>query len=80
MNDEFNVVKVHDLKAFSCPIPMIKVSKLINEVEIGEVIEAQVSDRGSLNDFPSWAANSGNEILKIQKEENFIRYFIRRLV
>jgi TusA-related sulfurtransferase len=80
MHDEIQVTKVYDLKGLSCPIPILKVSKLINEVQIGEIIEAQVSDRGSLNDFPSWAENSGNEILKIQEEENFIRYFIKRLV
>ena len=80
MNDEIQVAKVYDLKGLSCPIPILKVSKLINEAEIGDVIEAQVSDRGSLNDFPSWAENSGNEILKIQEKQDFIRYFIKRLV
>ncbi len=80
MHDETQVTKVYDLKGLSCPIPILKVSKLINEVQIGEIIEAQVSDRGSLNDFPSWAENSGNEILKIQEEADFIRYFIKRLV
>ncbi len=80
MSDETPVVQVYDLRKFACPIPIVKVSRVIREVEVGEVIEARVSDRGSLNDFPAWAENSGNEIVKIVEEEDFIRYYVKRLV
>ncbi len=80
MNDEIQVVQVHDLRKFACPIPIVKVSRVIKEVNVGEIIEALVADRGSLNDFPNWAENSGNEIVKIVEEDDFIRYYVKRLV
>jgi len=63
MGDAIKATRVYDLKGLACPIPILKVSKLINEVPIGEIIEAQVSDRGSLNDFPSWAENSDRYVV-----------------
>jgi len=64
MSDDIKVVKVLDLKGLPCPMPVVKVSKGIKDVEIGEIIEAQTTDPGALSDFPAWARTSGNEIVK----------------
>lgn len=80
MAEEFKVDKVMDLKGLPCPMPVVKVSKGIKEVEIGQVIEAITSDPGSLADFPAWAKTSGNEILKTEQKDGLIRFYIRRKV
>ena len=79
MTDDMQVAKVLDLKGLACPMPVVKVSKGIKEVELGEVIEAQTTDPGSLTDFPAWAKTSGNEIVKTDQEEKLIKFFIKRL-
>jgi TusA-related sulfurtransferase len=68
MSDEISVAKVMDLKGLACPMPIVKVSKGIKEVEVGEVLQAVTSDPGALSDFPAWAKTSGTEILKIETE------------
>jgi tRNA 2-thiouridine synthesizing protein A len=78
MGEEITVDKVMDLKGLACPMPVVKVSKGIKEVEIGQVIEAVTTDPGSLADFPAWARTSGNEILKTDQEEGVIRFYIKR--
>ena len=78
MSEEIKVDKVMDLKGLACPMPVVKVSKGIKEVEIGQVIEAVTTDPGSLADFPAWARTSGNEILKTDQEEGVIRFYIKR--
>ena len=80
MSDEIQVTKVFDLKGLACPMPVVKVSKGIKEVEVGEVIEAQTTDPGALTDFPAWAKTCGNEILKTDQDEKLITFFIKRLV
>ena len=70
--------KTLDLKGLPCPMPVVKVSKGIKEVEIDQVLEAVTSDPGSLADFPAWAKTSGNEILKTEQEDGVIRFFIKR--
>jgi TusA-related sulfurtransferase len=80
MSNDVQVAKVLDLKGLACPMPVVKVSKGIKEVEIGQVVEAQTTDPGSLTDFPAWAKTSGNEIVKTDQEEKLIKFFIKRLV
>jgi tRNA 2-thiouridine synthesizing protein A len=80
MSDQIQVTKVFDLKGLACPMPVVKVSKGIKEVEVGQVIEAQTTDPGALTDFPAWAKTSGNEIVKTDKEDKLIRFYIKRLV
>jgi TusA-related sulfurtransferase len=80
MTDDVQVAKVLDLKGLACPMPVVKVSKGIKEVELGEVIEAQTTDPGSLTDFPAWAKTSGNEIVKTDQGEKLIKFFIKRMV
>ena len=79
MSEEISVAKVMDLKGLACPMPIVKVSKGIKEVEIGEVIQAVTSDPGALSDFPAWAKTSGNEIVKTEQEDKLIKFFIKRL-
>jgi len=78
MSEDIKVEKVMDLKGLPCPMPVVKVSKGIKDVEIGQVIEAQSTDPGSLADFPAWARTSGNEILKTDQDGDVIRFFIKR--
>ena len=80
MSDDVQVAKVLDLKGLACPMPIVKVSKGIKEVAVGEVVEAQTTDPGSLTDFPAWAKTSGNELVKTEQEDKLIKFFIKRLV
>jgi tRNA 2-thiouridine synthesizing protein A len=78
MNEEIKVDKVMDLKGLPCPMPVVKVSKGIKEVEVGQVIEVHTTDPGSLADFPAWARTSGNEILSTDQDDGVIKFFIKR--
>ncbi len=79
MSEEIKVDKVMDLKGLPCPMPVVKVSKGINEIEVGQVLQAVSTDPGSLTDFPAWARTSGNEIIKIDQGDNEITFYIKRL-
>ena len=78
MNEDIKVDKVMDLKGIPCPMPIVKVSKGIKDVEVGQVIEAITTDPGALADFPAWAKTSGNEILKTDQQEGLIKFYIKR--
>jgi tRNA 2-thiouridine synthesizing protein A len=80
MSEEIKVDKVMDLKGLACPMPVVKVSKGIKEVEVGQVIEAETTDPGSLADFPAWARTSGNEIVKTDQSGDVIKFYIKRKV
>jgi len=60
-------------------MPVVKVSKGIKEVEVGQIIEAISTDPGSLTDFPAWARTSGNEILETNQDGDLYKFYIKRL-
>ena len=80
MSDDIKADKVMDLAGLPCPMPVVKVSKGIKEIEVGQVIEAQTTDPGALTDFPAWARTSGNEIIKTEQDGDKTRFFIKRVV
>lgn len=72
--------KVLDLKGLPCPMPVVKISKGIKEVEVNQIVEAVTTDPGSLTDFPAWARINGHEILDTIQSDNEITFFIKRVV
>ena len=78
MSDEIKVDKVMDLKGLPCPMPVVKISKGIKEVEVGQVVQAITTDPGALADFPAWARTSGNEILKTEQSNGQITFYVKR--
>ena len=79
MSDEIKADKTMDLKGLPCPQPVIKVSKGIKEIQVGQVLEAVTTDPGALSDFPAWARTSGNEILKTDQGGGLITFWIKRV-
>ncbi len=77
---EIKADKVLDLKGLACPMPVVKISKGIKEVDVNQVIEAVTTDPGSLTDFPAWARINGHEILETVQGENEITFYIKRVV
>lgn len=66
-----------------CPLPIIKTSEKIKELKKGEVLEVISTDEGIKNDMASWCRATGQELLKIEEEENnpkVYRVFVRKLV
>ncbi len=76
---EIKPTKKLDVRGLMCPMPVVKLSSAINEVKVGEVIEVLATDPGSLTDIPAWARKTGNEVLKIDKEGNVIKFYVKRL-
>jgi len=78
MSDDIKISKTFDLKGLACPMPVVKVSKGIKDVEMGDVIEAISTDPGSLTDIPAWARTTGNEVVKTDQDGDVIRFYIKR--
>lgn len=79
MSDSIKADKVLDLRGLACPMPVVKMSKGIKEVEVGQIVEAHTTDPGSLTDFPAWAKTSGNEIIKTDQDGDVIKFYVKRV-
>jgi len=79
MSEETKATISLDLKGMVCPIPIVKVSQAIKQIQVGETIEAFATDPGVLGDIPAWCKTSGNELVKMERVEKTFRFVIRRL-
>jgi TusA-related sulfurtransferase len=75
---DIKVEKKIDLSGLPCPMPVVKISKEIKTVEVGQIIEAKTTDPGALSDFPAWAQSSGNEIVKVEEGADGATFYVKR--
>lgn len=75
---DIKVEKTLDLSGLACPMPVVKLSKEIKTVEVGQIIEAKTTDPGALSDFPAWAETSGNEIVQIDQSDAGATFYVKR--
>ncbi len=68
-----------DLRNLPCPMPVVKISKGIKEVSVGDVVKAVTTDPGALSDFPAWAKTSGNQIVETQEAGGEVSFYIKRM-
>ena len=51
-------------------MPVIKVQNKINEIAVGETLEAACTDPGTLHDIPTWCRINGHSVLEINQNDN----------
>jgi tRNA 2-thiouridine synthesizing protein A len=68
-----------DVRGLFCPIPIVKLTQEVKKHPTGTVIEVLATDPGTLADIPAWAKSSGNEVLETKKEENVIKFLIKKI-
>ncbi|MEW6427712.1 MAG: sulfurtransferase TusA family protein [Thermodesulfobacteriota bacterium] len=70
--------EVLDAKGLSCPMPLLRTKKAINNISSGQVLEIQGTDPGSKNDLPGWCERSGHKFLGALDGDGFFRFFIQK--
>lgn len=70
--------KLLDAKGLACPMPIVRTKKAMNELEPGQVIEVQATDKGSLADIKAWAKSSGNQYLGTFEEGDVLKHYLRK--
>lgn len=67
-----------DAKGQKCPMPVLMTSRGIKKIESGEVMLVEATDPGSRSDIPSWARDTGHELLESTNESGVFNYLIRK--
>jgi tRNA 2-thiouridine synthesizing protein A len=67
-----------DAKGKKCPMPVLLASRGMKQLESGQVMLVEATDGGSRSDIPSWAKDTGNELLEMVSEDGVHRYWIRK--
>ena len=73
--------KTLDTKGDLCPVPVVKTSKAIKEIDVGQVLEVLATDPGSKPDLAAWSKMTGHTLLTSDEQEGqpkVFRFLIRR--
>ena len=58
-----NIDKELDARGLSCPLPILKTKKSLNDMVSGQVLKVTCPDPGSEKDMQAFSRKTGNELL-----------------
>ncbi len=67
-----------DCRGLSCPLPILKTKKTVNNMADGEVLMLLTTDPGSPGDVAAWAKKTGNKLLTSQAEAGVYTFYIKK--
>jgi len=68
-----------DLRAFTCPLPLIKVKLWLKQVELGTEITVLLTDPGSRQDIPKFLISLGQEVVELESSPLMLRIKVTKL-
>jgi tRNA 2-thiouridine synthesizing protein A len=70
--------QVLDCSGLLCPIPVVKTSKAIKEIEVGQVLQMIATDPGAPPDMEAWVRQTGHEMVAQSTEGDTYQFWFRR--
>ena len=70
--------QVLDCSGMLCPIPVVKTTKAIKAMEIGQILKMVATDPGAPPDMEAWSKQTGNELLEQHEEDGKFIFYIKR--
>ena len=68
-----------DCVGLYCPEPVFRTRQEIDKLEVGEVLEVIADDPAAEEDIPRLVKRLGLELLEISKENDQIRFIIKKI-
>jgi len=62
-----------------CPEPVFRTKLEIQSMNIGEILEVIADDPMAEIDIKNWVKRNGQELLEFSKDENKLRFLIRKV-
>ena len=78
MNSDIVADAELDCVGYYCPMPIAMTKEEIDKIEVGQVLKVEADDPAAEEDIKRWAKRTGHEILKFEKEETIMTFFIKR--
>lgn len=70
--------KVLDAKGLACPMPVVRARKAMKEMETGDILEIQATDKGSVADLAAWSKSGGHDLQKQTEDAGVFTFWIKK--
>lgn len=67
-----------DCQGLLCPVPIIKLSKAIKQIQVGEVLEMLATDPGSVPDMEGFQEQTGHQVVHREQQGGVYRFLVKR--
>ncbi len=61
-----------------CPMPIVKISRAIKEIEVGQTLLMVADDPGARPDMDTWTRRMGHPLVGFEQEGRVMRFLVRR--
>ena len=65
-----------DCTGLNCPLPILKLTKTIAGMKMGERLEMIATDPGAVKDVQAWSRQTGNTLVESLQEADAFRFVI----
>jgi tRNA 2-thiouridine synthesizing protein A len=70
--------QVLDCSGLLCPMPIVKTTKAMKELQAGQILKMIATDAGSPPDIAAWSRQTGNELLLSTTEGAKFVFFLKK--
>ena len=78
MSQTIKADQLLDARGKSCPGPIIALRKAFKTLEVGQVLEVQATDPGSVPDFKAWTEETGHTLLDHSAANGVFTFYVRK--
>jgi tRNA 2-thiouridine synthesizing protein A len=73
-----NFDKELDARGLSCPLPILKTKKSLNDLASGQVLKVVATDPGSIKDMQAFANQTGNALLASEEADKTYVFYLKK--
>ncbi|MCD4670660.1 MAG: sulfurtransferase TusA family protein [Actinomycetia bacterium] len=70
--------EIVDCVGLYCPVPIFETRKKMDSMGKGQILKMMADDPGSKPDMESWARTTGNQLLRVEKEDGVFTFYIEK--
>ena len=70
--------QVLDCSGALCPVPIVKTSKAMKDLQPDQILKMIATDAGSPPDIEAWSRQTGNEMLRSMTEDGKFVFYLKK--
>jgi len=77
MEQEDDIIEL-DTTGLNCPLPVLKLRKILKTMEPGQIVKVIATDPGSVKDFASFCEQTGDKLIESEDEGGKFYYKVKK--
>ena len=70
--------RILDAKGLLCPMPIVKLAKIVKEMDSKQVVLLEATDPGAVPDVKAWSKNTGHPLIHQETVDKVMRFWIQK--